>query len=105
MKPETVFRQSKVIPFLKTLKNTAYFPIQQASIVGDPDFLLCICGRFVALELKSDEGVLSDLQRYNLQYIRNRGQGKAFVAEPKTWDSIKEILTKLSEGEHIDDEN
>jgi hypothetical protein len=100
MKPETQFRQVKVIPFLKTLHNTAYFPIQQMAIVGDPDFILCVRGRFVALELKSETGELSPLQKQKLGWITKKG-GVSLVASPGTWESIKGILTKLNEWGNV----
>lgn len=97
-KPETVFRAGKVIPFLKTLKNTASFPIQQISIRGTTDFILCCHGIFVGLELKDDLGSLSSLQEYNLKQIEKCG-GIAMVAYPKNWDEIKMRLKRLDEGE------
>lgn len=97
MKPETKFRQAKVIPFLKTLKNTAYLPIQQKAIGGDPDFILCSNGRFVGLELKSKDGKLSALQSAKLEWIKKSG-GVPLVASPENWDSIVEILQQLDGG-------
>ena len=101
MKPETQFRQAQVIPFLKTLKCTVYFPVQQVAIVGTPDMLLCCRGRFVALELKSRGGTLSPLQKYNLDRVSARG-GVAIVASPDNWAGVKSVLTALDEGEEDD---
>jgi hypothetical protein len=97
MKDETKFRQNKVIPFLKRLKKTTFFPIQQSSISGTPDFLVCVNGTFVALELKSEFGELSKLQAYQLWRILNSG-GVTMVAKPSNWDDIKDQLTKLDTG-------
>lgn len=85
-KPETIFRQ-KVVRDLTTLPDTAIFSIQQRTIVGDPDLILCIRGRFVALELKSEHGKLSKLQEYKLEKIRKAG-GLAFVVFPDDWDDV-----------------
>ena len=52
-KPETKFRMSQVLPFLKTLGNTYAEPIQQLSILGTADYILCSNGYFVWLELKA----------------------------------------------------
>jgi hypothetical protein len=100
MKPETRFRQGRVIPFLKTLKNTKYFSVQQVAISGTPDQLLCCAGTFVALELKAIDGVLSGLQRYNLQQVRRCG-GVAIVADPNNWPKVKQILRALDEGDEL----
>lgn len=100
-KPETVFREGQVIPFLKTLQNTIFFPIQQMSILGDPDFMLCIRGLFVALELKDTKGALSKMQEYKLGEIDRTG-GVALVADPRNWPEVREILANLDHGETHD---
>lgn len=97
-KPETRFRNAQVKPFLKTLKMTTAFPIQQMAIHDDPDFLLCINGRFVALELKSRKGKVRPLQDYKLTQVRRTG-GLSFVADQDNWDSIKKILILMDRGE------
>lgn len=98
MKDETKFRQGKVIPFLKTLKNTVYFPIQQASINGTPDFFVCINGVFIALELKAEKGHLSKLQAYQLKRILDCG-GVSLVARPDNWEETKIFLSKVDREE------
>ena len=97
-KTETVFRQNQVIPFLKTLRNTWFEPIQQKAIVGSPDFVLCVQGRFVALELKADSGSLSKLQEFKLAKITSSG-GHSLVAAPNNWVAIKEQLSAMDQGE------
>jgi hypothetical protein len=93
-KPETVFR-SRITPFLHALPNTAVFPIQQKSIRGDPDFMLCVNGLFVALELK-DVGCIPDaLQDFKLHKVQ-QAKGMALVADPDNWDSIYEFLKEIS---------
>lgn len=100
MHPETRFRTSTVLPFLKTLRHTVVFPIQQKAIRGTPDLLLCCSGKFVALELKSEHGCLSALQKYNLEQVRKVG-GVAIVASPLNWREVSYMLAKLDEGETI----
>lgn len=97
-KPETKFRNNYVIPFLKTLKMTMYFPIQQLAIHDDPDFLLSIRGSFVALELKDREGKVRPLQEYKLNQVRRTG-GVALVADQDNWNTIKQILSAMDKGE------
>ncbi len=91
MKSETKFRTSKVIPFLRALKNTHRFAVQQVSISGTPDFLLCANGVFIALELKSKGGKTSALQKYHLEEVTRCG-GVSLVATPDNWDYIKKAL-------------
>jgi hypothetical protein len=87
-----------VLPFLKKLKNTFFLPVQQMAISGSPDYLLCVNGRYVALELKGDDGIVSKLQAHTLEKMRRTG-AVTFVAMPKNWDEIKSKLLLLSEGE------
>lgn len=104
MKPETKFRQNKVIPFLKKLKRTKRFPIQQLSISGTPDFLLCSHGRFVALELKDTGQVPTRLQQSELDAVTRAG-GIAIVATPENWSEVKQQLLELDKGEKLDGDN
>lgn len=97
-KPETRFRNSKVLPFLKTLKNTAYFAVQQTSIRGDADYILCSKGRFVWLELKADGEKPRPLQEYKADWVV-KCDGVAMVAFPANWAGMKKILAKLDQGE------
>jgi hypothetical protein len=95
-KLESAFKDGKVRPFLKTLKNTWAVKIQQMGISGTPDILACIGGVFVALELKRDyKSRVTPLQKYNLDLIRNAG-GVALCACPENWDEIKSFLTMLA---------
>ena len=97
MKPETKFRSSKVIPFLKTLKYCTFFSIQQASISGTPDLLCCIRGIFVALELKkSNKDKPTRLQSHMLKEVE-RACGMSFVVNPENWDDIKLILQNIND--------
>jgi hypothetical protein len=98
VKAETTFRQGRVIPFLKTLKNTWFTPIQQVTVRGVPDFLLGCRGRLVGLELKTDVGKVDPLQAHTLEQIEKCG-GVAIVARPGNWDAVKDQLNELDRGE------
>lgn len=100
MKPETRFRRNKVLPFLKTLPKTAYFPVDQSTINGDPDYFLCVRGNFVALEVKDDGQVPRPLQQIKLDWVW-ASEGISLVATPSNWDEIKDKLSKLARGEPI----
>ncbi len=91
VKPETKFRNSQVLPFLKSLRNTFFEPIQQLAIVGSPDYLLCCNGDFIALELKIDFKKPRRLQAYKLEQVTRCG-GLSLVATPSNWNDIKQII-------------
>lgn len=97
-KGETSFRRTKVRPFLKTLKHTASFAIQQLAISGTPDYFLCCYGTFVAMELKDTGGITSPLQKFNLAEV-TRTRGVSIVASPENWESVKRQLRRLDRGE------
>ena len=70
--------------------------VQQITISGTPDILGCYKGHFVALELKSEEGVISRLQNYNLRKIESSG-GYAASVLPSTWEVVKHEIQMLGE--------
>lgn len=98
LKPERSFRVNQVIPFLKTLEHTIAFPIQQVAIRGDPDYVLCVAGRFVSLELKAASGVTAPLQEFKRQQVNKTG-GVGLIASPQNWEEIKKLLLQLDQGE------
>jgi hypothetical protein len=108
MKPETRFRINQVDPFLKKLKGIWAESIQQVSISGTPDKLMCIRGKFVALELKSDDGELSPLQK-DKRFLIERAGGVYIAASPTgkapetvSWEEAKVVLCGLA-GEWEDE--
>jgi hypothetical protein len=100
MKPETRFK-NQVYQKLLALAARTDEPmwvekIQQVTIRGTPDLMICFRGNFVAWELKTNEGKLDTLQKYKLDRIEKSG-GIARVVSPATLDQhIKELqcLTK-----------
>ena len=68
--------------------------MQQVAKVGTPDILMCLCGIFVAIELKSEDGKISALQEYNLDKIARCG-GLAIIITPQ---NVEESILFL---EHI----
>jgi hypothetical protein len=97
MTSERGFRTGTVLPFLNRLPDTMIFPIQQLAIRGDPDYILCIRGLFVGLELKAPGGKLSKLQAYKLNKIEETG-GRSFVADPDNWPDVSRELRALAGG-------
>jgi len=95
-KPETVFREGKVMPFIKKLPNTFHMSIQQVAILGDPDIILCINGKFVSMELKKDaKEKLRKLQALKARFIEN-AKGIALEVNPENWEETKVILKGLA---------
>ena len=92
---ETRFKE-KVALKLKTLKNTWFVKIQQLSVSGTPDFLVCLNGVFIALELKTDIGKISKLQEFNLNKIAKCG-GVSIVLMPQNYDETMAFLDNVSQ--------
>jgi Holliday junction resolvase len=57
--------------------------------VGVPDILACWQGKFVAIEVKTPVGVLSELQKYNLKAISDAG-GISIVA--RCLEDVEEVI-------------
>ena len=97
-KPETLFKE-RIRPKLESLPNTWVEKIQQKCIRGTPDFLCCISGVFVALELKVDAPI-EPLQKHKLEKIAMCG-GIAIVVTPENWDETYQFLRQIAnEAEH-----
>lgn len=93
-KEETKFRE-KVRAFLQTLTHTWFTSVQQVSIRGTPDFLACVSGKFVAIELKrKGGGRLDPLQGHNLREI-HKTQGYALVVTPECFEEFKTLLLRI----------
>ena len=71
-KPETKFKEH-VIDRLKVIPGLWAEKIQQVTIRGTPDLLLCFRGWFVAWELKVGDNVPDPLQEYKLLCIQEAG--------------------------------
>lgn len=84
------------------LPNLWFFKASERSLAGIPDFILCVNGIFVALELKRDtKSKASRLQQYNLEII-NKSGGLGLVVNPDNWVKVLGVLKKLSEGGSYD---
>lgn len=93
---ETKFKELFVKELLQ-IANTWYIKTQEVGRRGTPDYILCICEYFIALELKTDTGVVSKLQEYNIQKISNAG-GIALVVTPSNFIKVIKLLKQLSHG-------
>lgn len=91
-KPETIFAEFIDKELKKTFgKNIWIENIQQVGKRGTPDRLICLCGHFIALELKIEGGVVDSLQAVKLMHIRKAG-GIAYIVSPQTWKGIFDFL-------------
>ena len=94
---EKIF-QSKVISWLE--KQNAYavkFNASGISKNGVPDVLVCLNGYFLGLELKTDKGVASALQKYNINQINMMG-GISIVLRPFMWEDFKKYTLEFLKG-------
>jgi hypothetical protein len=69
---------------------------QEVAKRGVPDFLLCVNGYFVALELKTETGTLEPLQEYKLEKIIE-ANGSAYAVMPRNWPMVFKDLKRMSE--------
>lgn len=60
---------------------------------------MCLSGLFVAIELKSSGGKLSELQKYNMNLIALSG-GIALVISPENLEEAMAFLTKVANESH-----
>ena len=99
MAKEKIF-ENKIKVYLKSIG--AYFIKTHGdrfSKVGTPDILACINGRFVAIEVKAENGKPSELQLYHIEQIRKAG-GIAYILYPKDFEKFKlDIEYTLKGGE------
>lgn len=61
---------------------------------GIPDLILCLKGKFVAIELKNEDGKPSALQLYNIEKIK-QSDGQAFILRPSEFEKFKEEVLRI----------
>lgn len=96
--------ENKIKNYLKSKKCycVKYFGCMY-STSGTPDLLCCINGYFVAIEVKAQNGIVSDLQEEKIKSIRKAG-GFAYAAYPSGWDKLKNIIDGILEDKFNKDE-
>lgn len=94
-KQETIFKE-RILPKLRALPNAWVLKTQEMGRSGTPDILMCLCGVFVAIELKTDDGVVSPLQKYNLDKIADGG-GIALIVSPSNMSETLIFLAHFAE--------
>lgn len=76
---------------LRTIPFSWWEKIQQVSIRGTPDVIGVVRGNFVAIELKTNCGIVSPIQYLKLDLIKQAG-GIAEVVSPANAEEILKIL-------------
>jgi hypothetical protein len=87
MKESTI--QTKIIKYVDSLPKSWTVKIINCNKNGTPDVLCCIEGRFVAFEVKTSTGIVSELQRYRISEIRS-AEGEAYIV--RSLEEVKDIL-------------
>ena len=89
--------QVQVINFLKELPNTWHVKIWGGGFMraGIPDILCCVNGHFIAIELKQENGVPSELQKRNIRLI-NESNGKGLILYPKDFENFKRNMWRVA---------
>lgn len=88
--------KKKVIDILK--KHKAYYAMPVASGFGNagvPDILVCLGGKFIAIECKANGGKCTALQLSNLQQIHQAG-GLAYVIDENNLSLIDGVLSSIN---------
>lgn len=87
--------ENKIKNFLK-FHDIWYFKVWGGgySKAGIPDLICCIGGKFVALELKSDTGKPTELQKYNIKKIKESG-GIGLILYPDDFEDFKDLVNGL----------
>ena len=97
MASEKLF-ENKIKNFLKLdgIWFIKYWAGSQFTKAGIPDLLCCIKGKFIAIEVKGQNGKPSELQLYNIKKIRESG-GFAFVLYPSAFESFKKFILNIDD--------
>ena len=96
-KPETIFGERVDRDLVEAFGKGIFIEnIQQVTKSGSPDRLVCLRGKFVALELKVKEGKPSKIQLLKLARIERAG-GFAAVVFPSTWPFVLDELRSIYE--------
>lgn len=98
-KPETIFAEQVDADLKAAFGYSVWVEnIQQVGKRGTPDRLICLKGKFVALELKVEGGTSAMLQLIKLKEIVAAG-GKGYIVYPHTWHTVLAELTKVYDSE------
>lgn len=84
--------QKKIITYLNSIGVWSVKTIT-TNKPGTPDIIACVDGVFVAFEVKTNKGVVSPLQNYQIREIQ-KANGAAFVV--RSVDEVQQCLSSLN---------
>jgi Holliday junction resolvase len=58
---------------------------------GVPDLFFCYQGRFYALEVKKEDGTVTDLQRVNIEHIKKAGGSASAIFTWEQYINFREV--------------
>jgi Holliday junction resolvase len=61
---------------------------------GIPDLLCCVNGYFLAIEVKAENGKATDLQKWNIEKIKQAG-GRAMILKPSMFEEFRKLIAEL----------
>lgn len=61
---------------------------------GVPDILACCNGRFLAIEVKRENGKVSPLQQHNINELKRNG-AIALITRPSEFEKLKETICNI----------
>lgn len=82
--------QNKIIQYLNKIGAYTIKTIS-TNRNGCPDVICCLNGKFIALEVKTNNGVVSKLQEYHQEQIKKSGGIAAVV---RSVDEVRNIINK-----------
>lgn len=87
----------KIKDYLKSIGawHVKYFANAFTS-VGIMDILACVKGRFVGIEVKTDVGRLSEMQKYQAEQLKKSG-GLWFCVRPSNFEEFKQAIENIKE--------
>lgn len=94
MKPETYLRRKILLMLRNEFPQAWVYHPADRFVSGVPDFLICLRGFFVAMEVKTSTGHVSKLQRFTLDKITG-ARGIAVVV--RSVDEARKHLTAVGE--------
>ena len=83
------YLKSKDIWHVKYFANT----FTKAGIM---DILACVRGKFVGIEVKTDVGKLSEIQKYQAEQLKKSG-GLWYCVRPNNFDDFKQDIENILE--------
>ena len=81
--------QTEIIKYLQS-EGAYTVKTMVANSMGVPDILVCLDGRFIGIEVKKEDGVVSKMQEHHIKSIKASG-GIAFIAR-----SVDDVYRELN---------